>query len=632
MKKDLSWRLLVLGAIVCAITAVAIPYVTLKLGMSVDLTYFGMFIAAGLLAKHATNNKQLAIQLNIIQTMINICGGIGFMVVVLSAFHYIQNVFGRNVGFDPSWWQMSLWLSASAVLGVFMGIWPRRAILRDKALPWPTGAAVLSVAETLTDPDATESVRKRRNVLGMSTAVAGFGTFLKDGLGVITPMIGNGPMKMMFGLEFAAIGLGMLIPLSVGLSGLLGVWIVNAFGPTVAKLAAMSGALPANWDQCYTYMHDLAKFSGAEKDAAVAFLTANCGEAGVYLTTPSTHFKYLVQWMMWPATGMMITAALTSVTIPALAHLFRDKSKDVRAPKETSLADEEIPGWWAVTGTLVSAAIIVWMTCSWFDLPWTQVVLAITIQPILIIAGLRVLGITGQGPVSLMANATQFVFGLIWPAHIRGNLVAAFTAATPQASSEAVVPSFWVAQRLGGKFKTLIIAMLIMVPVGAILTPFVFDLLVKTYGIGLNEGQLTAPTGLKIASLAMVMEKGVAALPPGALTASIIAMIIGVLFEILLAFQKDDGKGGKKTRFWWIPIPSALGFALILPPVLMIGMAVGSVISAVWNKFSPDLKDGSWALFSKPLAAGFVAGEAMIGAILLPLLGVFLELLKPFLF
>jgi hypothetical protein len=104
------------------------------------------------------------------------------------------------------------------------------------------------------------------------------------------------------------------------------------------------------------------------------------------------------------------------------------------------------------------------MTQAWFGMPITEFLLAIAIQPILIISGLKVLGITGSGPVSLMANATQFLYGLIWPSQIKSNLTAAYISANPQAYSENVIPSFWVAQRLGGKFKTLIIAQLIVIP------------------------------------------------------------------------------------------------------------------------------------------------------------------------
>jgi uncharacterized oligopeptide transporter (OPT) family protein len=121
------------------------------------------------------------------------------------------------------------------------------------------------------------------------------------------------------------------------------------------------------------------------------------------------------------------------------------------------------------------------------------------------------------------------------------------------------------------------------------------------------------------------MEKGLSFLPHGALRASMIAIFIGVFFELLLAFKKTNAKGHEVSRFWWVPIPAALGFALILPATLNIGMAIGSVISAVWHQFSPD-EGGSCDHYATPLASGLVAGEAMVGSILMPALAVVMQL------
>ena len=99
--KELNWRLLLLGGLLCAVAAAATPYVTLKLGQSVDLTMGGMFLAAYVLGKRM-KGQELAIELNIIQAMIGLVSSIAFMVVILAAFFYIQNVFGRNIGFNLS--------------------------------------------------------------------------------------------------------------------------------------------------------------------------------------------------------------------------------------------------------------------------------------------------------------------------------------------------------------------------------------------------------------------------------------------------------------------------------------------------------------------------------------------------
>ena len=49
MNKELNFRLLLLGSLICAVAAVAAPYVTLKLGLGLDLTMGGMFLAAAVL-------------------------------------------------------------------------------------------------------------------------------------------------------------------------------------------------------------------------------------------------------------------------------------------------------------------------------------------------------------------------------------------------------------------------------------------------------------------------------------------------------------------------------------------------------------------------------------------------------
>lgn len=618
--KEFNWKIMIIGMFLCAIATAATPYVTLKLGQSVDLTIGGMFLIAYLFS-HKMSSKELAIQLNIVQSMIGVVSGIAFMVVILAAFFYIKTIFNRDIEFNLSTWQMFLWLVVSANLGIFMGIFPRKSILKDYTLPWPASKATLSVAQTLTDPKASHTTKIKRNILLTSTGVSGFLTFLRDGLGVIQPVVANQSLNIALGPEFAALGIGMLVPLSVGLSGLLGTWVVSLFGDTVSKYAALSGVLPENFNRCLDLLNNPSLIDTTNK----IFLESNCGKASEYLSSHS-HFKYVIQWMMWPATAMMIAAALTSIAIPVIKHITTNK-KEKEEVKFQSLADEEIPLSWTVSGILISIILLIFMTSRWFNMSIMEVLLAILIQPVLIIAGLKVLGITGSGPVSLMANATQFLFGILWPNQIKSNLTAAYISANPQASSENIVPSFWVAQRLGGKFKTLIIAQLIVIPIGAILTPIMFNLLERTYGIGLNPGQLSAPTGLKIATLAVVMEKGLSYLPKGALEASIIAIFIGIILEVLLSFHKKDEKGNLTKVFWWVPIPAAFGFALILPASLNIAIAIGSLISYIWNKFSTD-ENGSFNLYSTPLASGLIAGEAIMGSIILPLIAVMLEFIK----
>jgi uncharacterized oligopeptide transporter (OPT) family protein len=159
-ENELNARTVILGCLLCALAAAATPYVTLKLGQSVDLTLGGMFLAAFVLGKRV-KGRALAVQLNLIQSMIGMVSGIAFMVVILAAFFYIKALTGRDIGFHPSSLQMFLWLVVSANLGVFMGIVPRSSILKDRKLPWPTSRATLRAA-SFRGVGPASSTRNRR--------------------------------------------------------------------------------------------------------------------------------------------------------------------------------------------------------------------------------------------------------------------------------------------------------------------------------------------------------------------------------------------------------------------------------------------------------------------------------------
>jgi hypothetical protein len=243
---------------------------------------------------------------------------------------------------------------------------------------------------------------------------------------------------------------------------------------------------------------------------------------------------------------------------------------------------------------------------SWFSIPWWGTALGIIIQPLFIVAGTRVLATTGNGPVSPFANAAQFLYGLIRPEEMRANLAQAHITADAQATGEGNNAAFWVAQRIGGSFANLLAVQLLVLPIGAIIVPLAFQAMVDTYGIGFDDGQLNAPTGLKIASVAIVMTKGLSALPAGALAWSAIALVFGVTCELLA------------PRFRWLPSTAAFGFALILPPTLTLGLATGSIASAIWGRFKPE----AHAKFCDVTGAGILAGESMVGGVLIPLLAV----------
>ena len=221
----------------------------------------------------------------------------------------------------------------------------------------------------------------------------------------------------------------------------------------------------------------------------------------------------------------------------------------------------------------------------------------------MILVGVRVLGETNNGPVSLMANTLQAIFRAFSPA-IGHNLVAAGMAGNINSQGEGLMQVFKTGKLVGSTPRVLTWVQFCAVPIGAAAVAIMYPILVGHYGLG-GDG-LAAPTGLKLANMAVLMSKGISAFPPGALMWTVIAAIAGVV----IALCKD------KLGWRWLPSAGGFGFALILPGTLNLSMALGAIIAWGWAKYAPDSFERNYVT----VASGFIGGEALIAGLILPIL------------
>jgi uncharacterized oligopeptide transporter (OPT) family protein len=137
-----------------------------------------------------------------------------------------------------------------------------------------------------------------------------------------------------------------------------------------------------------------------------------------------------------------------------------------------------------------------------------------------------------------------------------------------------------------------------------------YPLLVGKYGLG-GDG-LTAPTGIKLANMAVLLSRGFEALPRYALQATIAAVVAGVAIAIIREKLQAAWVG-------WIPSVAAFGFALVLPGDLNISIAAGGIAGWVWMKISRETYDR----YAITIASGMIAGEALVAGLILPALAAF---------
>jgi uncharacterized oligopeptide transporter (OPT) family protein len=167
---------------------------------------------------------------------------------------------------------------------------------------------------------------------------------------------------------------------------------------------------------------------------------------------------------------------------------------------------------------------------------------------------------------------------------------------------------------MGSKPRYLTYIQLLAVPVGAATVAVVYPLLRDTYGIG-GENGLQSPISQKWAGFATLLSKGLSALPPGAVAALGIAVVLGVLFTVI--------EGTKWKKF--CPSPTGIGIGMLVPGSAIVTMFLGALLATFWPKPENPTREGENRTMTA-LASGFIAGEAII-AVIVPIL-VVLHVLK----
>jgi uncharacterized oligopeptide transporter (OPT) family protein len=303
-------------------------------------------------------------------------------------------------------------------------------------------------------------------------------------------------------------------------------------------------------------------------------------------------------WVMWPATGMMVSGGLAALFLRwrVLARTFKNLSAAASA--------EEFPLRWVAFGAAVSGVALVVVQKLMFDQPLWITTIAIFLSAPLALVGVRVLGETNWAPISALSNMMQGVFALLAPGNIAANMVASGTTGTVATGSEAVMQDYKAGDMVGSTPRRLTYMQLLGTPIGAAAVSWMYPVLRNQYGIG-DKG-LSSPISRKWSGFAEILSKGFEALPPGALTALVIGVLVGIILAVLEISLRN------KTL---VPSPTGIGIGMLVPASVIVTMLAGGVMSMLWSKASPRTSD----LYQIPLASGLIAGEALV-AVVVPLL------------
>ena len=620
---ELTVRALVLGCLLAVVFTAANTY----LGLLVGLTFASAIPAAVISMALLRAFKDSTIWENMtVQTVASVGGGISSIIFVLPGLVMI------------GWWmEFPFWQSVAicvfgGVLGVTFSIPLRRALVVNSDLPYPEGVAAAEVLRVGSrGAEQTESA-VRENKAGLWVVVVG--SVVSAGYALLVSgrafageaarflklpaALGGGATGMGFGMQFALLGAGHLIGLTVGLAQLFGLalaWLIAVpiltSPDTVAWLTShgipsIAAGLPAG--------------TGAEELATtvwrneVRFMGA--GVIGVAAI-----------WTLIKLAGPLV-GGLTS----ALAAQAKRNSGEVLDRTEQDIPISIVGGISAACLVGI-AGLLVWFAQSAPALAASTPILLIGGLVYVVVIGFAVSAICGymagligssNSPVSgvgilaiviasllmlgvmavagVPADPSVIAFALIVTAVVFAIAIAANDNLQDLKTGQLVGATPWRQQA----------ALIIGCVAGALVIPLVLNLLNQAFGFeggppAIVEGAqtLAAPQATLISALA----KGVIG---GDLRWDLIGVgaVIGVVIIILDAVLTTVTKGRVKCP------PLAVGIGFYLPAAVTATLVIGAVAGWLYER---SVRSTRYAEVAKRmgvlLASGLIVGESLFGVI-----------------
>jgi len=541
---DLTVRALASGLLVGALLCIANLYMGLKTGI-----WDSGHITASILAFALVSGRLTRLENNVAQTAACAAGAVPAAAGLLGAIPALQ-LLGRTV---PGW-GIAVWGLSLGILGILFAVALRRRLLDEEQLPFPTGAATAEVIEALHAGGA--GARGRTGALlsgGIVGAVAGW---FRDGKPTLVPS------SLTFSGHLAGVPLNAL---GIGLSTSPLLWGVGLMvGPHIAW-SMLAGAVLA-W-----------------------------GVLAPWLVRGPLHLApdapALGNWLSWPATALLVGAALVALVqqAGALSGALRDL-RSVAADRSRARLLAVVLCGTAALGTVVIGWIV-------FDLRPLHTVLALVFSVLGASVCARSAGLTDFSPLGPVGQLTQAIYGGLAPGQPAVNIAAGSIVAGDATHTGVVLWSLKASHGLGASVRNLVVSAVIGCVLGALLCVPAYALLVRSYGLA--SPQLPVPTAVQWKAMAEVVAHGVGSLPPGAVPAVAASAAVGVLLAALA--------GAKGRRY--LPSAMAMGIGALIPFDYSLAMAGGAAVLGIGALLRPEF----WSQRGGVAGAGLIAGESLVG-------------------
>ena len=589
---QLTPRAVVTGMLIGGLMSVSNLYVGLKTGWGLGVTITSCIIAYAVFkfleqVVPAYRKRPFSTLEN--YTMSSAASAAGYMssAGLVSAIPALFMTTGRLL----EWWEISLWLAALSMLGVFMAIPLKRQLINIDQLPFPSGIAT---AETLTSmhSEGGEAVLKARSLFGAALLGAVVAAW-RDLVGGIKAIAGWAiPSEIPFGP--GGFARDLLTKYTIGIEGSL---IMVAAGAIMGLRVAASMLVGS------------IIFYGVIGPILVQQGIAQPGYRGI------------VSWVLWPSTAMMVASGLLSFALKwktvlrAFGGLGRLVGGTAAAEPDDPLAAIEVPSSWFVAGTLASGTACVILGHWLFGITWWMGILAVLVTFFLSIVAARATGETDITPIGAMGKITQLIYGVVAPSNITTNLMTASITSGAASHAADLLTDLKSGYLLGGNPRKQTISQLFGVLAGTIVSVPAYLFVVQRDPTRLGSEALPAPSAKVWAGVAELLADGIGALPYGALTAIAVGAALGIVLTLLEEL-------GPKAWRPWLPSTTGLGIAGVIPAFNSFAMFAGALLAWLFARARPKAAEA----YTVPVSSGLIAGESLMGVAII----LVLELMKAF--
>jgi uncharacterized oligopeptide transporter (OPT) family protein len=577
---QLTWRAVIMGSVLGGVLSLTNLYIGLKAGWG-----FGVAITACILSYAIwTTLYRLGIARTPMTILENNCmqstassAGYSTGGTLISAFAAYMLLNDRPMALPT----MLAWVFLLSVLGVTMAIPMKRQMINVEQLRFPSGIAA---AETLRALHAAgdEGLRSAR-ALGWAGLIALLTKFWAEGLALVHGALA----PLMIGTWITALNARLFGPVWMGRTVML------SWEPMFIAAGAITG-LRVSWSMLLGSVTAWMVFAPILQSQGIV---------------TDSGYAALVQWTLWGGVACMVSSSLLAFALQwrTAARAFAGLGAmfgRARPAGDDPLAALEAPGAWLVAGQLGGFLGLAWLGHRTFGMPYWQTAVAVLLSFALALVACRVTGETDTTPVGAMGKITQLTFGVLSPGNVNVNLMSANVTAATAGSSADLLTDLKSGYLLGANPRQQFLAQFAGIFVGTLVSVLAFRLLIPDAS-RLGSNLFPAPAAQTWRAVALALSSGLSHLGAVKLWSIALGGVVGVVLTLLPSTMPE-------SRRHWVPSPAGLGLAWTFHWYYGVLFFVGALLAS-----GVEWRHPRWAKeLTFPIASGWIAGESLMGVVL----------------